>query len=83
MKRASSSGRPEAGWRTNPPPIELSGLLAATRAVETDSETAADLAYLRGRGTSLGGLRPKCSVIDDDGWLAIGNECRRCSRGQQ
>jgi len=33
-------------------------LFAATRAVESNSETAADLAYLRGRGTSLGGLRP-------------------------
>src|SRR5690606_21260340 len=38
----------------------------------TASETAADLAYLRGRGTSLGGLRPKCSVLDTDGSLAIG-----------
>ena len=42
-------------------------LLAASRAIETNSDTLADLAYLRGRGTSLGGLRPKCSVIDDDG----------------
>lgn len=63
---------PDAGRRTTPPLLELGHLLAATRAVETDSETAADLAYLRGRGTSLGGLRPKCSVIDDDGRLAIG-----------
>ncbi|HEY8509134.1 MAG TPA: HipA domain-containing protein [Steroidobacteraceae bacterium] len=47
-------------------------MLSATRAVETNTETAADLAYLRGRGTSLGGLRPKCSVIDDDGTLSIG-----------
>ena len=29
-------------------------------------------AYLRGRGTSLGGMRPKCTVVDDDGRLAIG-----------
>lgn len=28
---------------------------------------AADLAYLRGRGTSLGGIRPKCTVVDEDG----------------
>lgn len=35
-------------------------------------ETAADLKYRRGRGTSLGGMRPKCSVQDDDGHLAIG-----------
>ena len=62
----------EPGRRTAPPLIELKRLLDATRAVETESETAADLAYLRGRGTSLGGLRPKCTVVDDDGRLAVG-----------
>jgi len=62
----------EEGCRTAPPLIELADLLAASRAVETNSETAADLAYLRGRGTSLGGLRPKCTVIDEDGQLSIG-----------
>jgi serine/threonine-protein kinase HipA len=60
------------GDRTTPPLIELAHLLAASRAVETNTETEADLAYLRGRGTSLGGLRPKCTVVDEDGWLAIG-----------
>ena len=63
---------PEPERRTTPPLIELGALLSASRAVEQHSETAADLAYLRGRGTSLGGLRPKCSVIDDHGRLAIG-----------
>lgn len=58
--------------QTAPPLIELDSLLRATRAVETDTETAADLEYLRGRGTSLGGLRPKCTVIDKDGSLSIG-----------
>ena len=62
----------EAGRRSAPPLIELSQLMTATRAVETETETAADLAYLRGRGTSLGGMRPKCTVVDDDGRLAIG-----------
>lgn len=62
----------EQGRRTAPPLIELGQLLAASRAVENHAETAADLAYLRGRGTSLGGLRPKCTVIDDDGQLSIG-----------
>lgn len=62
----------EPGRRTTPPLVELKQLAAASRAVETESETAADLAYLRGRGTSLGGLRPKCTVLDDDGLLAIG-----------
>ena len=60
------------GRRTAPPLIELRDLLAASQAVETNSETAADLAYLRGRGTSVGGLRPKCTVVDDDGSLSIG-----------
>jgi serine/threonine-protein kinase HipA len=64
-------GSPERGRKT-PPLIELGQLLAASQAVERNTETEADLAYLRGRGTSLGGLRPKCSVIDDDGHLAIG-----------
>jgi serine/threonine-protein kinase HipA len=62
----------DAGRRTAPPLLELRHLVAASRAVETETETAADLAYLRGRGTSLGGLRPKSTVIDDDGMLAIG-----------
>jgi len=62
----------EEGRRTAPPLIELKHLLAASRAVEENNETAADLAYLRGRGTSLGGLRPKCTVIDEDGSLSIG-----------
>jgi len=62
----------EPGRRTAPPLIELKQLLSATRAVETESETAADLAYLRGRGTSLGGMRPKCTVVGDDGRLAVG-----------
>lgn len=62
----------EPGRRTAPPLLELQHLVSASRAVETETETLADLAYLRGRGTSLGGLRPKCSVVDDDGMLAIG-----------
>ena len=67
FQRASEPGR-----RTAPPLVELGALLSATRAVENNTETAADLAYLRGRGTSLGGLRPKCSVVDDQGRLSIG-----------
>ncbi len=67
FQRASEPGR-----RTAPPLIELAHLAAATRSFETDSETAADLAYLRGRGTSLGGLRPKCTIVDEKGRLSIG-----------
>lgn len=67
FQRAAEDGR-----RTAPPLIELAHLLSASHAVETHTETAADLRYLRGRGTSLGGLRPKCTVVDDDGRLSIG-----------
>lgn len=63
---------PENGHRTAPPLIELAHLMTATRAVESNSETIADLTYLRGSGTSLGGMRPKCTVIDVDGFLSIG-----------
>ncbi|MGT2493578.1 hypothetical protein ACU4GD_31585 [Cupriavidus basilensis] len=62
----------ENGGRGTPPLLELSQLMAASRAVEMNQETEADLRYLRGRGTSVGGMRPKCTVIDEDGHLAIG-----------
>jgi serine/threonine-protein kinase HipA len=62
----------EPGRRAAPPLIELTQLARATRSIETNTETAADLAYLRGRGTSLGGMRPKCTVVDEDGHLSIG-----------
>ena len=63
---------PPRDGRTAPPLIELSALLNASRAVENNTETAADLRYLLGKGTSVGGMRPKCTVIDDDGALSIG-----------
>lgn len=62
----------ENGHRTAPPFVELSHLISATRAVENNTETTSDLAYLRGRGTSLGGMRPKCTVVDEKGLLSIG-----------
>lgn len=61
-----------AGQRATPPMLELEKMLSASRAVELGKETAKDLAYLRGKGTSLGGMRPKCSILDDDGLLALG-----------
>ena len=63
----------EDGERATPALLELAHLLGASQAVERGTETEADLRYLRGRGTSLGGLRPKCTVIDEDGHLAIAN----------
>ena len=62
----------EEDGRGTPPLLELAHLMAATRAVEMNKETEADLRYLRGRGTSLGGMRPKCSIVDEYGRLAIG-----------
>ena len=67
FRRASEEGR-----STAPPLIELAHIAAATRSFETNTETAADLEYLRGRGTSLGGLRPKCTIVDEEGRLSIG-----------
>ena len=61
-----------AGWRATPPLLEIEKMLSASRAVELGKETAQDLAYLRGKGTSLGGMRPKCSILDEDGFLALG-----------
>jgi serine/threonine-protein kinase HipA len=58
--------------RGTPPLIELAKIYHATQAVEYENETAGDLAYLRGKGTSLGGMRPKCTVIDHDGSLCLG-----------
>ncbi|MFU8779011.1 MAG: type II toxin-antitoxin system HipA family toxin [Roseovarius sp.] len=60
-----------SGDRRTPPLLELQQLVSASRAVEMSEETEQDLDYLRGRGTSLGGMRPKCSIRDDDGHLAI------------
>jgi serine/threonine-protein kinase HipA len=62
----------EEGKRATPPLLELEKMLAASRAVEMGNETADDLRYLQGKGTSLGGARPKCSILDDDGSLALG-----------
>jgi serine/threonine-protein kinase HipA len=63
---------PEPGERGTPPLLEIRQIIDASHALERGTETAQDLRYLRGKGTSLGGMRPKCSLFDDDGSLAIG-----------
>ena len=60
------------GQRSTPPLIELERVFQASRAVERGQETTEDLRYLQGKGTSLGGMRPKCTLVDEDGRLAIG-----------
>lgn len=60
------------GRRTTPPMLELEKMMTASHAVELNQETAEDLKYLQGKGTSLGGMRPKCTILDEDGMLALG-----------
>lgn len=54
-----------------PPLIELPKLLSATERLVADHETAADIQLLLAPGSSLGGARPKASILDRDGCLAI------------
>ncbi|MDS1138932.1 HipA domain-containing protein [Pusillimonas sp. SM2304] len=55
-----------------PPLVELDKVMQAARALEAGKESAQDLQYLLGQGTSLGGARPKSTVRDTDGRLALG-----------
>ena len=73
--------------RSTPAFFELEKILLASRAVELSQETAEDLAYLQGKGTSLGGMRPKCTILDSDGALSLGkfpsvNDERSVTRGE-
>lgn len=75
------------GERSTPPMLALERIFQASHALERGEETAEDLRYLQGKGTSLGGMRPKCTVIDDDGQLAIGKfpsvgDARSVTRGE-
>ena len=54
-----------------PPLIALPSLLAAADHVVSDDESPEDLRLLLAPGSSLGGARPKASVIDRDGGLSI------------
>ena len=76
-----------AGQRSTPPLLELERIYQASRAVECGQETDEDLRYLQGKGTSLGGMRPKCTLVDEDGRLAIGKfpsveDSRSVTRGE-
>ena len=54
-----------------PPLVELPRLLTAAQHVLSDTDTHEDLRLLLAPGSSLGGARPKASVRDRDGHLAI------------
>lgn len=54
-----------------PPLLELPKLLSATENLIDDRESDEDLRLLLAPGSSLGGARPKASIRDKDGRLAI------------
>ena len=54
-----------------PPLVDLAAILRATEAVHGETETAADLRFLLGAGSPLGGARPKAAVRLKDGRLAL------------
>jgi serine/threonine-protein kinase HipA len=66
---------PRTRWRTwrqrIPPLIELPKLLSAAEHVMEEKETEEELRMLFAPGSSLGGARPKASVREKDGHLAI------------
>jgi serine/threonine-protein kinase HipA len=57
--------------RSIPPLIDLPKLLAASEKFIDDKENSEDLKLLLAPGSSLGGARPKSSVLDKNGHLAI------------
>jgi len=54
-----------------PPLIRLQALLRAADAIHSETDTAADLRFLLGAGSPLGGARPKSAVALPAGRLAL------------
>jgi serine/threonine-protein kinase HipA len=54
-----------------PPLVRLQALLRASDAIHSETDTAADLRFLLGAGSPLGGARPKSAVALPDGTLAL------------
>lgn len=54
-----------------PPIVSLAALVRAADAIHGETETAADLRFLLGAGSPLGGARPKSAVTLADGRLAL------------
>jgi serine/threonine-protein kinase HipA len=74
LRFAEREGGPflaEHGPTKIPRLIELPRLLSAAEHVLSDTDTDEDLRLLLAPGSSLGGARPKASVRDRDGHLAI------------
>ena len=80
LRFAEKEGGPflrEEGLKRIPPVIELPRLLSAAEHVIDETDTEEDLRLLIAPGTSLGGARPKASVRDKGGHLAIAKFPRR------
>ena len=74
LRFARQEGGPflaEYGAACIPPLIDLPQLLSAAENVVGDTDSDEDLRLLLAPGSSLGGARPKSSVRDRDGHLAI------------
>ncbi|MGH9351057.1 MAG: type II toxin-antitoxin system HipA family toxin [Terriglobia bacterium] len=80
LRFAEREGGPflrEEGVKRIPPLVELPKLLSAAEHVMEDKDTDEDLRLLFAPGSSLGGARPKASVREKDGRLAIAKFPRR------
>jgi serine/threonine-protein kinase HipA len=80
LRFAEREGGPflrEEGVKRIPPLVELPKLLSAAEHVMEETDTEEDLRLLFAPGSSLGGARPKASVIENDGHLAIAKFPRR------
>ena len=74
LRFASKEGGPflwQAADHRTPPLVELPALLAASEHAMDGAESEDELRLLLAPGSSLGGARPKASVRDRDGHLAI------------
>jgi serine/threonine-protein kinase HipA len=74
LRFAETEGGPflrEEGVKRIPPLVELPKLLSAAEHVMDETDTWEDLKLLFAPGSSLGGARPKASVVEKDGHLAI------------
>ena len=80
LRFAEREGGPflrEEGVKRIPPLLELPKLLSATERFLDEKDTDEDLRLLIAPGSSLGGARPKASVRENDGHLAIAKFPRR------
>jgi serine/threonine-protein kinase HipA len=80
LRFAEREGGPflrEAGVTRIPPLVDLPKLLSAAERVTEGKDTDEDLRLLLAPGSSLGGARPKASVRDSDGHLAMAKFPRR------